>query len=250
MREITTPAFSMPKNFLIAINPMTSVHDIINLKNSQKILLSLMLIIQGTAFYLGKDYTAVGIIGLVTGISTILNLILIDVMKLSNFFWGFISAGTWVIVSIHNGLLSDVATQSFFLVMQFVGIYAWSKSMGTDIDTLAPKELSKKKGILIAIAAVILYFVLVFTTKQLNGHQVWLDASLLPLNIVGQVLMTYGFKQQWIAWIMVDILAIVIWFNQLQTLSPAAMSMLALNSIMLVNAVYGAILWFKTESKD
>lgn len=112
MREITTPAFHMPKNFLIAINPMTSVHDIINLKNSQKILLGLMLIIQGTAFYLGKDYTAVGIIGLVTGISTILNLILIDVMKLSNFFWGIISAGTWVIVSIHNGLLSDVATVS------------------------------------------------------------------------------------------------------------------------------------------
>jgi len=44
------------------------------------------------------------------------------------------------------------------------------------------------------------------------------------------------------------VLIVIIWFNQLKGFSPAAASMLALQLVMLANALYGAYLWFFGQS--
>ena len=55
-----------------------------------------------------------------------------------------------------------------------------------------------------------------------GGVQVRLDGTLLPLGIVGQILMTYGYRSQWVAWIILDVIKVVIWFNQLSAGGPGA----------------------------
>jgi nicotinamide mononucleotide transporter len=177
---------------------------------------------------------------------------LVNIGHISNYSWGVLSAVTWFAVSLHNWLLSDIATQGFFLVMQFVGIYMWSKAIQQkkttdDSDTTESKTITLAVAMASIAGTVVLYFILVFTTSHLNGNQVWLDATLLPLNIVGQILMSYSFREQWIAWILVNIINIVIWFNQSQAISGATISMLVLQVAMLINSFYGAYLWFKDE---
>lgn len=60
--------------------------------------------------------------------------------------------------------------------------------------------------------------------------------------------MVNGYRSQWVAWITLDVINVIIWFNQLRGFSPAAASMLALQLVMLANAIYGAYLWFFGQS--
>lgn len=240
------------ENFLTDVKKSFSIKqqikDFGSLTHGQSILLAVMLLAQVLAFITGKDYSGAGWLGVVTGVATVINLILIDRGFITNYAWGFLSAGAWFAVSLHNWLLSDIATQGFFFIMQFVGIYMWGNQLRkSQTETVEARKLTTKQALFVIIGSIILYFVLVFVTTHFHGNQVFLDASLLPLNIIGQMLMSYGYRSQWIAWIAVDVIAIIIWYIQLTTLSPAALSMLVLNITMLVNAIYGAYLWFRTE---
>ena len=47
--------------------------------------------------------------------------------------------------------------------------------------------------------------------------------------------MTYGYRSQWVAWIILDVIKVVIWFNQLSAGGPGAMSMFVLQVVMLAN---------------
>jgi nicotinamide mononucleotide transporter len=143
-------------------------------------------------------------------------------------------------------------SQSFYVIMQFVGIYAWQRQLskqGRDATEVAPKKLSKTMAILAAIGTLIVYAIVVTVSIHNDGSQVWLDGTLLPLGIVGQILMTYGYRSQWIAWITLDVVNVIIWFNQITTGGTAAVSMFALQIVMLINAIYGAYVWFHEENK-
>ncbi|WP_288541868.1 nicotinamide riboside transporter PnuC [uncultured Bifidobacterium sp.] len=84
------------------------------------------------------------------------------------------------------------------------------------------------QGILAVIATIVIYLIVVFVLSHTGGVQVWLDGTLLPLGIVGQILMTYGYRSQRVAWIILDVIKVVIWFNQLSAGGPGAMSMFVL----------------------
>ena len=88
------------------------------------------------------------------------------------------------------------------------------------------------------------------TSHHLGGQQIILDATLLPLAIVSQLLMTYGYRSQWIGWILIDIINVIIWFNAWQTTGNSVFGMLILQIAMLVNAFYGAYLWFTKDTSS
>ena len=104
------------------------------------------------------------------------------------------------------------------------------------------------QGILAVIATIVIYLIVVFVSSHTGGVQVWLDGTLLPLGVVGQILMTYGYRSQWVAWIILDVIKVVIWFNQLSAGGPGTMSMFVLQVVMLANGFYGAWVWFHKSS--
>ncbi|MDT9683334.1 nicotinamide riboside transporter PnuC [Streptomyces sp. TRM76323] len=236
------------EDFKASFSPKQQLKDFKSLTKGQSWLLVIMLLAQFWAFIAGKDFSGTGWLGIVTGVATVINLVLIDRGFITNYAWGFVSAGAWFAVSLHNWLLSDIATQGFFFFMQFVGIYMWGAQIRkAQSNAVEAKKLTAKQAALVTLGSLLLYLVLVYVTTHFHGNQALLDASLLPLNIIGQMLMSYGYRTQWIAWIAVDVIAIIIWYNQTKTLSPASLSMLVLNITMLVNALYGAYLWNRKE---
>ncbi|MFR5004325.1 MAG: nicotinamide mononucleotide transporter [Bifidobacterium dentium] len=66
------------------------------------------------------------------------------------------------------------------------------------------------QGILAVITTIVIYLIVVFVSSHTGGVQVRLDGTLLPLGIVGQILMTYGYRSQWVAWIILDVIKVVI----------------------------------------
>ena len=130
--------------------------------------------------------------------------------------------------------------------MQFVGIYVWYRSMNVAKgEKVESKKIPLWLGGLVTAGLVIGYFIIVYVSHSVNGNQIWLDATLLPLGIAGQVLMTFSYRSQWVVWILLDAINVYIWYVQFVSGGVAAMSMFVLQIIMLVNAFYGAYCWYK-----
>lgn len=235
-----------------AFNPIRMVRELTHWKPREWVLLTAMLSAQAIAFIIASDFSIMGWIGLATGVFTILSLILVDRGRITNYAWGFLGSLVWLIIAIQNHLIGDMFSQSFYVIMQFVGIYAWQRQLSRQGDSaieITPKRLSRTMAALTLMGTIIVYAIVVTVSIHNDGSQVWLDGTLLPLGIIGQILMTYGYRSQWVAWITLDIVNVVIWFNQTTTGGTAAVSMLALQIVMLINAVYGAYVWFHEDNK-
>lgn len=226
--------------------PRRIIAEIVTLAQREIILLAAMILATVVSFYFGKDFSIYSWISLAVGISTALNLILIDRGRLTNYFWGFISNATWLVMALQNHLIGDIASQAFYFVMQFVGIVAWQKQLTAEATTeVKSRKLTPAQVVLVLLGTVAIYLTVVFVSHKANGNQIWLDATLLPLGIVGQILMTYGYRSQWVAWIALNAINVVVWYNQLHAGGTAASSMLVLQIVMLINSLYGAYVWSK-----
>lgn len=243
------------KNFEVGLKEALSlkrnVNEVKTLKKTTKTMMIVMLLAEVIAFVFGKDYGFTGWIGLITGIATVMNLILVDQARITNYSWGILSCAVWLLVALNNRLIGDICSQTFYLVMQFFGISIWHRDMSKqkNQEELEPKKIGWKKGLLIAVGTIILYFIVLATSKTLHGTQVYLDATLLPLGIVGQILMTYGYSSQFFAWNIINTVNCIIWFNQLGQ-SGSAVTMFVLQIVMFINGLYGTYCWYKGNKKE
>lgn len=227
-------------------NPKVALKDLLSLHKMTYIMLFIMLITQVITFIVSGKYSFEDISGLVVACIVILNLILVDEGKISNYLFGTFSCTFWLLIAIQNKLYGDVASQSFYVIMQFVGIYMWNKHL-VDEDTVQSRKIGIKKGIFMTLLAIILYMIILYVSHVLNGNQILLDSALLPLGIIGQMLMSVGYASQWIVWIAIDIINVIIWGQQLIHGGVAATSMFVLQITMLINAIYGAYCWYKNS---
>lgn len=232
-------------------SPKRNFKEFLEFNSKEYLLMASMVGASIIAFIYGGDFSWVGWIGGLTSVATAMSLILVDKGKLTNFMWGTVGSLSWLVASLHNRLIGDIASQIFYTVMQFVGIYVWYKSLHKkDDDSVDSKRMSPMMAVLIVLGLIVLYSANVFISGKLNGNQIWLDATVLPLGIIGQILMTYGYRSQWVAWIGLDLINVYIWYVQLQHGGSAAMSMFVLQIIMTINAAYGAYVWYTNENEE
>ena len=77
------------------------------------------------SFLFSNSFTLLSFINLVVSVTTALSLILVDRGRLTNYFWGLIGSAFWLVTALQNQLFGDVASQFYYVVMQFIGIFVW-----------------------------------------------------------------------------------------------------------------------------
>jgi nicotinamide mononucleotide transporter len=127
MKTIDTD--TMRAGLVSTFSPRRIASELIHWSPFEWGLMVVLIAAQAIAFLTTGDYSVMGWIGLITGVSTILCLVLVNKGRITNYFWGFLSSGAWLVVSIHNWLIGDIFSQSFYVIMQIVGIYAWAASI-------------------------------------------------------------------------------------------------------------------------
>ncbi|WP_429971060.1 nicotinamide riboside transporter PnuC [Fructilactobacillus sp. Tb1] len=236
----------LPHQLGMVFNPKRNFQDLMSMKMTTKLLMLAMLVINLVVFIIQKQFTLIGWIGLFTSLFVVVNLILVDERKITNYAWGILGRIPWLFIALSNHLIGDIASQLFYFIMQFVGLSTWSQKIAkqTNQTKIKPQNMGWKKGLVIIILPIIIYLIVLGCSLRLHGTQVYLDATLLPLGIIGMILMTQGYKSQWFVWILLNVISTYIWFVQLKNMNPAALTMFVLHIIKLINALYGAYLWF------
>lgn len=194
------------------------------------------------------------ILGLITSISGMLCVVLVAKGKVSNYYFGIIQTGTYAYIAYGYGLYGEVMLNAlFYFPLQFVGIYLWKqhttdrKIKGEDIQI---KVLTKKGWIGTIVTFLAIFILYALLLKKLGGNVVWIDSATTTLSVIAQILMLKRYTQQWLFWIAVNVLSIVLWLKALILQGGNDVSMLVMWSAFLINSIYGYYNWSKVYKKQ
>ena len=121
------------------------------------------------------------------------------------------------------------------------GVYCWRRRMNSNTLQVHTRRLPINVFPLLSVAIVLLSVFTGWLLKQYTDDpQPYLDAFTTVPAIAAQILMVMAYREQWYLWLIVDILALVMW------LRAENYCMAAQYAFWCANCVYGYIQWTKS----
>lgn len=155
-----------------------------------------------------------------------------------------------------NALLHFV----YFVPMQFVGFFQWRRRGHSASGAVRARRLSGRgrlvAGIAFIAASVASYLLLLhFDRSGAQGFWRWtvvLDVLPLVCNIIGQILMSAAYMEQWVFWIGVNIFSIAMWGATLTGSPDSSYAVIYLikYAFYLINSTNGLRIWLSLSAPD
>ncbi|TDM14444.1 nicotinamide riboside transporter PnuC [Macrococcus bovicus] len=206
----------------------------------------------------GENFNTLSAISAISSISGVACVIMSAKGRLSTFFYGVIQAATYGYVSYKSFLYGEVGLQVVFGIFQFIGLYAWLQNMHSDHHTDDPnvQEVDSRglnsRGWVITIIMTVLVYVGTgyYLDNFTNAKQPFVDALSVGLSLVAQTLMTLRYKEQWLLWILINMVSIFLWARLMvlnDKLTFEGLSAVTMWIAFLINSVYGYYYWKKLQ---
>ena len=156
-----------------------------------------------------------------------------------NYPFGIAMVSLYAFIFYEAKLYSDMLLQGFFFTVQFYGWWYWLQGMPAD-GHIKVRMLERKTYPMYGLVALLGTLALgtLMASKTDAALPYW-DATTTVLSIIAQILLARRRLENWILWIVVDILAIGIYYTK--GLYPT----MALYAIFLVMATGGLFIWWR-----
>ncbi len=219
----------------------------------ETILLSSNVFLSILLFVTVKDHSLAAILSMISSISNITCVILVAKRSIFNFIPGLIGTVSYGIVSYIYGNTGEwMLNLVFYVPIQFIGWFLWSRSLANIKDEVETKYLNIKGWIIIVLSlsvGIYLYGTLMsldnvqmFLYGDVFNHPIYkyyIDSFTTIASILAQILMLKKYREQWLLWIAINIFTIVLW-----SITTNYIIILQWSS-MLINSVYGYMRWKK-----
>lgn len=124
-----------------------------------------------------------------------------------NWLFGGVTAILYMIIFFHVKLYADMVLQIIFLSLQFYGYWQWQARNSKNafhLNIMSKRDYGKA---LIAFLCLFLLFV-VFLKNYTDSNTILLDAFTTALSVVGQWMMCKKWIENWLVWMIVDLISI------------------------------------------
>ena len=182
---------------------------------------------------------------LVSGLLGICSVVLGAQGNILTFVFGFAQVGTYTYLCVQERFYAEIALNIFYFITMIYGVYVWKKRL-TDDDSLQiqPRRLSKRLTPVLIISVVLLSLLVGWLLQRYTDDpQPYLDAFTTVPAIVAQLLMVLAFREQWYIWMLVDVLALIMW------LRAGNYCMAAQYFFWCANCVYGYVQWTRCAER-
>ncbi|RPA79729.1 nicotinamide mononucleotide transporter PnuC [Ascobolus immersus RN42] len=173
----------------------------------------------------------------------------------TTYFWGIINTVTYGIFSIAYGYAGDTQLYlMFYMPTNLIGIYTWYKRVD-DQDIAISRSLTWPQRGLVLVVSVGLgsafYYEIPAFARAITGVYFFegqlapniCDATTNALSIIAQVLMMFRFWEQWVLWIIVDIIQVLMYSGAVGPELNVNIFLMWL--LFLFNAFFGCWRWWK-----
>ncbi|EAA7702796.1 nicotinamide riboside transporter PnuC [Salmonella enterica subsp. enterica serovar Cerro] len=210
----------------------------------------------------GYDLSWIEAVGTIAGLLCIW---LASLEKISNYFFGLVNVTLFAIIFFQIQLYASLLLQLFFFAANIYGWYAWSRQTKDNEAELKirwlplPKAMAWLAICVIAIGLMTRYIDPVFAVltrvavaiMPMLGLQVTMpvlqpdafpfwDSCMMVLSIAAMILMTRKYVENWLLWVVINVISVVIF--ALQGVYAMSLEYLILTFI----AVNGSRLWINS----
>ena len=153
---------------------------------------------------------------------------------------GIVNVGLYIIVFERTGLYSDMGLQVVFLILSIYGWHQWLYG-GKNRTELTVSRASLRDWLASIPIAIIFWIILAHVTESLPGVALpYLDSGLATLSLGAQWMMTRKLLENWVLWIIVDIVYVPMYVYKHLPVTAA------LYVGFLVLAVMGLRAWWRS----
>lgn len=190
-------------------------------------------------------YNPDSILGMVSGVSGIICNVFVSKGKISNYFFGLIFAYTYFYISLGANFLGEMNTTLYvYIPAQFIGYFLWKANMQKEqnSDAVIAKALTVKGWIGLLAFLIIGTLLFVEILNYYGGSSTGLDGLSTIIVVAAQVLMVLRYREQWLLWIVLNIISIALWAENT--------AMYVMYSAYLLNSLYGYYNWSKLQKTN
>lgn len=180
--------------------------------------------------------------GIAAGIAGCISVILTAKGRWLMYPIGFIQNFTYTVLAFQNRFYGEVMEQAFYVVTMLWGMYAWAKNMNVNEDgtqDVKTRKFTVSEWILSIAATVVMTVGFGFVLKRIGAAQAYTDAATNIMALFAQIMMVKRYREQWVWWIVIDLLCIKMWFV------AGNWSMVAMYIAWTANCLYGWRNWTK-----
>ena len=213
-------------------------HFWIGYNTFEKLFLLGMVLLQIGVFIIAPDNW----LNIIAGLAGVISVVMCAKGRTMFYFIGFIQTITYLILAWQNQFYGEVLENIFYFVTMIWGIVVWKKNEvhnkdGTD-DVKAKKftALQWAGSIVLTLIAT---WLMGLWLESIGSAQAYTDAATNILAIFAQLLMVWRYREQWLWWIVIDLLCIKLWWV------AGNWSMVAMYVAWTANCIYGWLNWSK-----
>ena len=142
---------------------------------------------------------------------------------------GSVSVSLWIYLCWIGFLYGQSIINMFFLIMNLYGWYNWSRKNDNNQKEISISRNSKQQNITVTISALVLSILVYFCLSPFQVQSelflyVALESFITALNFIAMWLMAWKKVENWILWIIGDVLCIPLFIHQEYYLSVAQFS--------------------------
>ena len=209
----------------------------------EKTFLATMLILQIVVFCINPDT----LLNIIAGIAGVISVVLCAKGKVAFYFIGFVQTISYLFLAWQNTFYGEVIENLFYLVTMVWGIFVWKKnSVHNDDGTedVVAKKFTTKQWIASIVGTTIATAIMGYWLDSIGSAQAYTDAATNVLAIFAQLLMVRRYREQWIWWLIIDILCVKMW------VVAGNWSMVAMYIAWIANCIYGWYNWSKLNKQQ
>jgi nicotinamide mononucleotide transporter len=177
-------------------------------------------------------------ISLVSGMLGICSVVLGAQGNILTFVFGFAQVATYTYLCCIERFYAEIAINIYYFITMIYGVYCWRNRLSNNSLQVQTRRLSIK---LIAWGMLLIVLFSWLTgwllARFTDDPQPYMDAFTTVPAIAAQLLMVLAYREQWYLWLVVDVLAVMMW------LRAENYCMAAQYVFWCVNCIYGYIQW-------
>lgn len=194
------------------------------------------------------------VVGSIAGIAGVLCVVLVAKGSIWNYLFGIVNVSMYAYISYKAALYGDAALNAFYYVpMQFIGWWQWrkrgaamseSEADGAGVQVKA-RRFSWRQRAVLAVGCAAAVIAGGFILRNFGDPQPFKDSTTTVLSIVAQALMALAFMEQWVLWIITNVVSVVMWSICVARGEAHAAVMVIMWVFYLLNSLNGFRVWLK-----
>lgn len=196
-------------------------------------------------------------IGSLAGISGVMCVVLVAKRSMANYIFGVINVSLYAWIAYKSQIYGDAALNAlYYFPMQFIGWYSWIKRNGgknskgvTDESIVKTKKMNRTERLFLFATCFILVLLIGYILDRFtNDPQPYKDSVTTVLSVIAMFLMVKTYMEQWVLWVIVNTVSVVMWIVVLYRGDDHAGLMVIMWLFYLANSLNGLRIWNKSAN--